>query len=79
VNELVGDVAQDGGATRGDAALGDQDKEAGEKLVNVDRRAEFGKFGEEVGGEVLRVTVRLRRGAGVTQTEMVRTKPEVGL
>jgi hypothetical protein len=57
VDELVGDVAQDGGATRGDATFGHKGQEPREKLVNVDRGVEFGKFGEKLGGEVFRVIV----------------------
>ncbi len=48
------DVAQDGGATRRDAAIGDEDQEPREKLVDVDAGVEFGEFGEEIGGEVFR-------------------------
>jgi len=43
--ELVGDVGRDGGAARGDAALGEEDKEPGEELVDVDGGVEFGKLG----------------------------------
>jgi len=50
--ELVGDVGQDGGAARRDAALGDEDKEPGEELADVDGGVEFGKLGEEFRGEV---------------------------
>jgi hypothetical protein len=39
----------------------------------------FGKFGEKCGGEIFPVTVGMLRGAGVGETEMVRTKPEVQL
>jgi hypothetical protein len=52
VEELVGDVGQDGGAARGDAAFGDKDQELGEKLVDVDGRVELGEFGEEFPREV---------------------------
>ena len=52
VEELVGDVGQDGGAARGDAAFGDKDQELGEKLVDVDGRVELGEFGEEFLREV---------------------------
>jgi len=52
VEELVGDVGQDGGAARGDAAFGDKDQELGEKLVDVDGRVELGEPGEEFRGEV---------------------------
>jgi hypothetical protein len=73
VEKLVGDISHDGGATRGDAALGDEDEEAGEKLVDVDTGAELGEFGEEFGGEVFQVVLR-RLGhseqSGMAETEM---------
>src|SRR5712664_3328356 len=63
VEELVGDVGEDGGAAGGDASFGDEGEEAGEELADVGAGGEFGKFGEEVGGEVFRVIVlRLCRG-----------------
>jgi len=46
MEKLVGDVGQDGGAARGHAALGNEDEEPGEELVDVDGRVELGKFGE---------------------------------
>jgi len=46
VEQLIGDVAQDGGTTRGDAALGDQDKESGEELAEVDGGGELGELGK---------------------------------
>jgi hypothetical protein len=61
VEELVGDVTQDGGAARGDAAFGDENEEPGEKLVDVDGGVELGEFGEEVGGEVFRVVLDVHR------------------
>ena len=61
------DVAQDGGATRGDAAFGNEGQEPREKVVNVDRGVEFGKFGEKFGGEAFRVIVGMLRGAGVAE------------
>ena len=79
VEELVGDVAQDGSAARGDAALGNEGQEAREKLVNVDRGLESGEFGEEFGGEVVRVIMPPLGGAGVGQTEMLRAKTQVRL
>jgi len=79
LEELIGDVAQDGSAARGDAALSDQGKEANEELTEVDGAGELGELGKEVGGEVLRVAARLRRGGGVAETEMVRTKSRVRL
>ena len=79
VEELVGDVGEDGGTARGDATFGNEGEEPGEKLADVYAGGEFGELGKEVGGEVFRVTVRLLRGAGVAQTEMVRTESKVGL
>jgi hypothetical protein len=48
VEELIGDVSEDGGAARRDAASGDQGEEAGEKLAEIDRRRDLGKLREEV-------------------------------
>jgi hypothetical protein len=72
VEELVGDVGHDGGAAGGDAAFGDEDEEAGEKLVDVEAGVELGEFGEEFSGEVFRVVLRLGRGeqSGMTETKM---------
>ncbi len=77
VEELVGDVAQDGSATRGHAALGDQGKQANEELTKVDGAGELGELGKKVGGEVFRVIVGMLRGTRVAEIEMVRTKPGV--
>jgi hypothetical protein len=72
VEELVGDVGHDGGAAGGNAAFGDEDEETGEKLVDVETGAELGEFGEEIGGEVFRVVLRLGRGeqSGMAETKM---------
>jgi len=74
VEELVGDVGKDRGATRGDAAFGYESEEAGEELPDVRAGGELGEFREEVGGEVFGVVVR-RLGdggdqGGVTETEI---------
>jgi hypothetical protein len=52
VEELVGNVGQDGGAARGDAAFGDLDKQIGEELVDGDGGLEVGEFPDELGGEI---------------------------
>ncbi len=71
---MVSDVGQDGGATGGDAAFGDENEEAGEELVDVNGGVELGELGEKVGGEVFRVILwRLGRGrdqGGVAKTEV---------
>ena len=59
VQELVGDVGEDGGPAGGDAALGNQDEQPGEKLADICARGELGEFREQVGGEVFGV---VRRG-----------------
>ena len=59
VEELVGDVSQDGGAARGDAALGNKDQELGEELVDVNGGLKLGEFGEEFPGEVEGIIWRL--------------------
>lgn len=37
MKELIGDVSEKGGASRRDAASGDQSEEAGEQLAKIDR------------------------------------------
>jgi hypothetical protein len=80
VEELVGDVGQDGGAARGDAAFGDKDQELGEELVDVNGVLELGGFTEEVGGEVERIIGRLLEPGsdGGTRAEMLKTKTKMG-
>src|SRR5260370_39815754 len=79
VKKLVGDVGQDGGAPRRDAASGDQSEERCEKLAEIDGGRELGELGEEVGGEVFRIVVQLQGSGGFGHAEMVRTKAEVRL
>jgi len=55
VQELVGDVRQNGGTARGDAAFRDEDQESGEELVDLGGRLECGELPEEFDGEVVRV------------------------
>ncbi len=69
VQELVGDVRQNGGAARGDAAFGDEDEESGKELVDLGGRLECGELPEEIGGEVVRVGLDgLRPGVPETET-----------
>jgi hypothetical protein len=56
MEELVGEVAEHGGAAGRDAAFGDLNDEAGEEFLNVLAGREFVEFGEEVGGEILEIT-----------------------
>jgi hypothetical protein len=81
VQELVGDVSQDGGAAWGDAAFGDLDKKIGEEFVDGDSGLEVREFPDEFGGEVKGVTLGLlARGAhGGTHGEMVKTKTKMRL
>ncbi len=81
VEELVGDVGEDGGAAGGDAAFGDEGEEAGEELADVRAGGELGEFGEEVGGEVGEIALVLLAGGpqGGTHREVVKTKTEMGI
>jgi hypothetical protein len=79
VEELIGDVSENGGASRRDAASGNQSEEAGEELAQIDSGGELGEFGEEVGRKVFRVVVQLQGSGGFGQAEMVRTEAEVRL
>ena len=79
VEELIGDVRENGGASRRDAAFGDQSEEACEKLAEIDSRRDLGELREEVGGKVFRIVVQLEGSGGLGQVEMVRTKAKVRL
>jgi hypothetical protein len=79
MEELISDVSEDGGASRRDAALGDQSEQAGEELAEVDSGRELGELREEVGGEVFRIVVQLEGSGGFGEAEMVRTKAEMRL
>src|SRR6266478_4748962 len=79
VEKLIGDVGENGGAPRGDAAFGHQSKEAGEKLAEIDGGRELGEVGEEVGREVFGIVVQLQGSGGFGEAEMVRAKAEMRL
>ncbi|SRR6266699_5933958 len=78
VEELVGDVGEDGGAARGDAAFDDEGEEAGEELADVGSGGEFGEFGEKVGGEIGEIALVLLAADadGGTRGEVVKTANE---
>jgi len=46
----VGDVCEDGGATRGEAVLGKEDEQSGKDLIDVVGGLEGGKFADELAG-----------------------------
>jgi hypothetical protein len=79
VEELIGDVSENGRASRRDAAFGDQSEESGEELAEIDGRRDLGELREQVGGEVFRIVIQLQGSGGFGQAEMVRTKAEVRL
>jgi len=68
MEQLVRDVRQNGGAAGRDAALGDEDEQPGEELLDVSGRLELRELGEEFGGKIL--GVRLGGGqAGMPETK----------
>jgi hypothetical protein len=77
MQELVGDVGENGGAARPDAAFGHLDEEAREELADVGAGGEIGEFGEEVGGEVGGVTWGRRERDG-DRMKVARTKAGLG-
>ena len=79
MEELIRDVSENGGASRRDAASGDQSEETGEKLTEIDSGRELREVGEEVGGEVFRIVIQLQGSGGFGQAEMVRAEAEVRL
>jgi len=50
--EEVAGIGHDGSAARGDAVLGLEEKEAGEKVIDGYGGAEFSETGDEFGGEI---------------------------
>jgi hypothetical protein len=69
MQELVGNVSQDGGAARGDAAFRDEGEEIGEELVDGDGGLEVREFPDELGGKIDGVgRGRLRLGMAETKT-----------
>src|SRR5437879_13885639 len=79
VEELIGDVRENGGASRRDAAFGNQSEEACEKLAEINSRRDLGELREEVGGKVFRIVIQLEGSGGFGQAEMVSTEAEVRL
>ena len=74
VEDKVAGVGHDGGASRGDAVLGEEAQEAGEELVDFGGGVELGEIAEEFGGECgvglvgggPEIVQRAEAGAGVT-------------
>jgi len=78
MEELIGDVGENGGATRGDAALGHQDEESCEELPKV-HGGMCGEIGEEIRGEVGRIVRRRWKGGGQgAEAEMMSAKTRLG-
>jgi hypothetical protein len=74
MEELIGDVREDGSATRRDAALGDKNEKTREELTKVHNGGAFGEFGEEFGGEVGRVIGKRQKNGFAFHAEVARTK-----
>jgi len=70
MQELVGDVSENGGASGRDAAFGRLDEEVGKEFAEVFRGGEMSEAGEEVRREVGGVTGGRREDGGGVQTEM---------
>jgi len=49
--ELIGDVDKNGGATRGDAPAGDEQKKARQKLLHLNGGGKLGRVAKKFGGE----------------------------
>src|SRR5438876_2229060 len=77
--ELIGNVDKNGGATRGDAPAGDENKKAGQKLLHLYSRRQLGGLAEEFGGEIFGVIMSVLAGeiGCGTQGEVTETKPEL--
>jgi hypothetical protein len=70
VEELVGDVGENGGTARGDAVLHDENEELGEELVDLVGGLEVVELDQEIGGEVdVNGLRRLRLECGMAEAE----------
>jgi hypothetical protein len=80
VEELVGDVGQDGSAAGGDATFGDEGEKAGEELVDVEGGVELGELREEFPGEVEGIIWRLLESSadGSTLRQVVEAETQMG-
>lgn len=77
MEELVGEIAEHGGAAGRDAASGDLNDKTGEEFLDVLAGREFVEFGEEIGGEVF-VVIGRRRERNSERTEMAGTEAGLG-
>jgi hypothetical protein len=78
VEELVGDVGENGSAARGDASLSDEGEEAGQKLPEIDTALRRGELRQQFGGEVERIVWGwLAGGARDAQRMMTEAKTRV--
>jgi hypothetical protein len=79
VEELVGDVSEHGGATRGNAILHNEDQELDKELVDLLGGLEIVELTEEVGGKVDvngLSGLELQRSMAKTRTRADRTKAD---
>src|ERR1700752_2365602 len=77
MEELVGEVAEDGSAARRNAAPGDLKDEAGEELLDVLAVGEVRGFRQEVGGKVFGVAGSCGKDGSELLAEMA--EAETGL
>jgi len=79
MQQLVGDIGENGGAAGRDAAFGHQDEEPSEVFAKVFGRGEVSAVGEEICREVGGVIGSARKDdRGVAQTEMMRAEARLG-
>jgi hypothetical protein len=79
--KLVGDVDEDGGAAGRDAATGDENQQAGQKELHLERGDQLCRVAKEFDGEVLGVIVGVLAGeiGSGAQGEVAEAEPELGI
>jgi hypothetical protein len=78
--ELIGDVDKNGGATRGDAPAGDEQKKARQKLLHLNGGGKLGRVAKKFGGEIFGIIMGVLAGeiGSGAQGEVTEAETELG-
>jgi hypothetical protein len=79
--ELIGDVDKSGGATRGDAPAGDEQKKARQKLLHLNGGGKLGRVAKKFGGEIFGIIMGVLAGeiGSGAQGEVTEAETELGI
>jgi len=79
--ELIGDVDKNGGATRGDAPAGDEQKKARQKLLHLNGGGKLGRVAKKFDGEIFGIMMGVLAGeiGSGAQGEVTEAETELGI